>query len=503
MRVQVPLLRSNAYFQAYWGDTNLASVPAQCSTNGSVWANGYAAVWHLANLGGVLSTNDSTGNGNYGSNYNVTATSGVVGGGAYFNGGAALAINQATNPMLANQQVTMSAWVNPVCCNGTVFMMEGNDNSAFSWGLELGANATLLFTLPNGGTTDWLNDGGITPENQWTYTTGVISGTNKSLYVNGLLKAHDNFSGSLNGGKLPFWIGAQNRAGYNYYITGAMDEVRLSSVARSTNWIWAEYMNMASNALFNSYSAVQPNVHLNLSATGSPLSGSEPLAVQFTATGTINNGTALTYAWTFGDGGTSTNQNPLHTYNNLPGGTYVAQVTGSDGLGDTNVAPVTVTVNDSTPPAITCPANVTVNANAGVCYATGVVLGTPTASDNCGSVTVTSNAPAQFNKGVTTVTWTATDPSGNTATCTQTVTVNDTQPPTISCPANVTVNANAGVCYATGVVLGTPTASDNCGSVTVTSNAPSAVQQGCDHGDLDRDRFQREHGDLHADGDRQ
>ncbi len=271
--VQVPLLRSNAYFQAYWGDTNLASVPAQCSTNGSVWANGYAAVWHLANLGGVLSTNDSTGNGNYGSNYNVTATSGVVGGGAYFNGGAALAINQATNPMLANQQVTMSAWVNPVCCNGTVFMMEGNDNSAFSWGLELGANATLLFTLPNGGTTDWLNDGGITPENQWTYTTGVISGTNKSLYVNGLLKAHDNFSGSLNGGKLPFWIGAQNRAGYNYYITGAMDEVRLSSVARSTNWIWAEYMNMASNALFNSYSAVQPNVHLNLSATGSPLSG--------------------------------------------------------------------------------------------------------------------------------------------------------------------------------------------------------------------------------------
>ncbi len=200
--------------------------------------------------------------------------------------------------------------------------------------------------------------------------------------------------------------------------------------------------------------------------------------MQFTATGTINNGTALTYAWTFGDGGTSTNQNPLHTYNNLPGGTYVAQVTGSDGLGDTNVAPVTVTVNDSTPPAITCPANVTVNANAGVCYATGVVLGTPTASDNSGSVTVTSNAPAQFNKGVTTVTWTATDPSGNTATCTQTVTVNDTQPPMISPPANVTVNANAGVCYATGVVLGTPAASDNCGSVTVTSNAPAQFNKG-------------------------
>ena len=28
-------------------------------------------------------------------------------------------------------------------------------------------------------------------------------------------------------------------------------------------------------------------------------------------------------------------------------------------------------------PRITCPANVTVNANAGQCYATGVALGTP------------------------------------------------------------------------------------------------------------------------------
>ena len=161
-----------------------------------------------------------------------------------------------------------------------------------------------------------------------------------------------------------------------------------------------------------------------------------------------------------------------------PLGTNVVTWTVTDGSGNTATCTQRVIVRDTTPPTISCPANVTVNANAGVATRRAWLWARPTASDSCGSVTVTSNAPAQFNKGVTTVTWTATDPSGNTATCTQTVTVNDTQPPTISCPANVTVNANAGVCYATGVVLGTPTVSDNCGSVTVTSNAPAQFNTG-------------------------
>jgi hypothetical protein len=38
---------------------------------------------------------------------------------------------------------------------------------------------------------------------------------------------------------------------------------------------------------------------------------------------------------------------------------------------------------------------------------------------------VTNDAPAAFPIGVTTVTWTVTDNSGNTATCTQNVTVTD------------------------------------------------------------------------------
>ncbi|WP_123921641.1 HYR domain-containing protein, partial [Flavobacterium piscis] len=117
------------------------------------------------------------------------------------------------------------------------------------------------------------------------------------------------------------------------------------------------------------------------------------------------------------------------------------------------------------------PATVVVSADANLCTASGVALGTPTASDNCsGTVTVTNNAPLVFPIGDTTVTWTAKDAAGKTETCTQIVTVKDTQKPTITCPATVIVSADANLCTASGVLLGTPTTSDNCnGTVTVTN----------------------------------
>ncbi len=126
---------------------------------------------------------------------------------------------------------------------------------------------------------------------------------------------------------------------------------------------------------------------------------------------------------------------------------------------------------DGQPPSITCPAPVTVYADMGKCYATGVALGTAAASDNSGAVTVTNDAPTQFPVGVTVVTWTAFDPSSNTSACTQTVTVTDNQPTTITCPGNLTVANDPGQCFA--LVNFTANATDNCPGVTVVCNPPS------------------------------
>jgi hypothetical protein len=133
---------------------------------------------------------------------------------------------------------------------------------------------------------------------------------------------------------------------------------------------------------------------------------------------------------------------------------------------------------DTTPPGLTCPANKTIGMDLNQSYATGVALGTPVTSDNSGgTVTVWNDAPVQYPMGVTTIHWFGYDPSGNTATGTQTVTVNDTQAPTLTCPGDVTVSANAsGV--ATNVSLGTPATGDNCSVASVVNNAPATFPLG-------------------------
>ncbi|WP_345157521.1 HYR domain-containing protein, partial [Flavobacterium ginsengisoli] len=118
---------------------------------------------------------------------------------------------------------------------------------------------------------------------------------------------------------------------------------------------------------------------------------------------------------------TGTTTDPL-TYNAQ--GTYTINWSFSDGNGNVETATQKVIVKDTQKPSITCPLAVSVLADANSCTATGIVLGTPTVSDNCsGTVTVTNDAPSSFPVGNTTVTWTATDTGGNTETCTQIVQV--------------------------------------------------------------------------------
>ena len=113
-----------------------------------------------------------------------------------------------------------------------------------------------------------------------------------------------------------------------------------------------------------------------------------------------------------------------------PLGSTTVTFTAEDDSGNTASCTTTVTVVDTTDPVITCPADVTVEQ----ATAAGTVVSlTVTATDICdASPTITSDELAIYLLGTTTVTFTATDDSGNSATCTTTVTVEDTTPPDIS-----------------------------------------------------------------------
>lgn len=84
-------------------------------------------------------------------------------------------------------------------------------------------------------------------------------------------------------------------------------------------------------------------------AAATPTSGQAPLQVAFTSAGSVDpdEGQAITYSWNFGDGATSTEPNPTHTY--ARNGNYEAVLTVTDPTGRTGTASVAITVGNTAP----------------------------------------------------------------------------------------------------------------------------------------------------------
>jgi PKD repeat protein len=173
------------------------------------------------------------------------------------------------------------------------------------------------------------------------------------------------------------------------------------------------------------FGGVAPTASFTTSTSG--------LTADFTDTSTDIGGTIVSWLWDFGDGNTSSAQDSSNTYN--AEGTYTVTLTVTDNDGETDFAnqSVIVSIPDTTPPSITAPANMTVEATG---VNTAVSLGIPSASDDSNvPPSVSANNMGPFPIGTTTVTWTATDGSGNSANAYQNVTVEDTTSP--SAPGNL------------------------------------------------------------------
>lgn len=142
-----------------------------------------------------------------------------------------------------------------------------------------------------------------------------------------------------------------------------------------------------------------------------------------------------------------------------------------DVSGNTASCSFTVTVEDVELPTIDCPDDIEYTIPIGGCEAV-LSYDEPTYSDNGddGDVIVTQTAGlgsgVNYSPGVTTNTFTATDLSGNVATCSFTVTVNDVEDPEIICPADVVVDNDLGIC---GAVVNHPNVlgTDQCNSYTI------------------------------------
>jgi hypothetical protein len=118
-----------------------------------------------------------------------------------------------------------------------------------------------------------------------------------------------------------------------------------------------------------------------------------------------------------------------------------------DACGNQSTCAQRITIQDVTPPAITCPPTYVTTCDKDYSPATA---GLATAIDNCGGAVTITHADVVVSgpgncTGVTTIarTWTARDACNNTSTCVQSITVNPTAGPSITCPGNITISCSA------------------------------------------------------------
>ncbi len=99
----------------------------------------------------------------------------------------------------------------------------------------------------------------------------------------------------------------------------------------------------ASTQTYTGTMSVATRPPLTVAVQANPSTGTTPVAVTFTST--VSGGTpGYTYAWTFGDGGTSAFANPSYTYDSA--GTYTVTLVVTDGMGRIQSASTTVTVQN-------------------------------------------------------------------------------------------------------------------------------------------------------------
>ncbi len=182
-----------------------------------------------------------------------------------------------------------------------------------------------------------------------------------------------------------------------------------------------------------------------------------------------------------GGGSVTLSQSPSGPYGL---GATVVYLTVTDEMGDSASCSAVVTVEDATAPGMSCPGAIVAECTG----SNGVpVAYDATAVDQCDAdVSAICNpvSGATFPLGAASpVECSATDPTGNTAQCGFTVSVQDTTAPALVAPPTVTSQCAAP--YGTPVALGEPTVNDLCdGSPTIGNDAPALFPDRDDHCDL-------------------
>ncbi|WP_260463936.1 DUF2341 domain-containing protein [Burkholderia sp. Bp8963] len=213
----------------------------------------YTLVYHFNSAAGAP-PKDATAYGNNAQNAPFkTIEDGIVGKGAQFDGNTAL--NLPASPSLnvaAGGSFTFSAWVKPSALAPNTLLYSRRDGAN---ALLIGLDNGVPFAQIDGGATPVRTPGGAAPvaANQWTYIAVTADGKNVTVYANGKQVAQVAATlPALTGAAAVGADVAGAPAGFAGYA-GALDELRLSKIARSPAAIAVDTLAQGSESKLVAY----------------------------------------------------------------------------------------------------------------------------------------------------------------------------------------------------------------------------------------------------------
>jgi hypothetical protein len=257
-------------FYLYYG--YLASADQHDPTN--VWDANFVAVWHLPDDGpfGVPATiEDSLGVTDLTSSGwpTMTQTTGQVDGSLTFDGTQDY-LEKITNDWRSADHIgTISAWVKPTNFAAFMYVLSSCNSGSNNWifGLATQATSGKPYVYRKSGAADTIDyivsDDAVT-SGVWNHLVMVSDGSAYNYYIDGSVVSGVTVSGGANDGhwfadtttRQNVAVGVRHTsAAYQYYWKGGLDEIKVSNIERSADWIATEYNNQDAPGTFMTWGA--------------------------------------------------------------------------------------------------------------------------------------------------------------------------------------------------------------------------------------------------------
>lgn len=283
-----------------------------------VWDEHYAGVWLMKPNGGRVL--DSTANGNHGTIYGATATEGPLGTALAFDGVDDYILIPYDESLQVASQMTLTVWLNHAGAHqggyGGLWYAELDNRYRI---LLASTSGRVLSQLIIGGSYTPITSQGAIPPSEWWSIDATYDGSSFKYWFQGIPDVTSSpQSGDISPSNSARWIGRGHPD--TYWYAGLIAFESLSSVARSPAWIAAQ--NAVLHDTFVTYSYDSPPI------AGFHTTPAHTLTVICTD---LSFGNPTSWHWDFGDGTSSTEQNPTHTY--ASPGTYTITLTVTNAYG--------------------------------------------------------------------------------------------------------------------------------------------------------------------------